>query len=72
MSLLREADIDYARFMHTLARAGYNGTMAIEFVQDCVVGSPADFSLDKVLANAVRDREYLAELAGTEGLPLEY
>jgi sugar phosphate isomerase/epimerase len=72
MSLLREADIDYALFMRTLARTGYGGTMAIEFVQDCVVNNPADFNLDLVLANAVQDRGYLADLARGEELGLEY
>ena len=72
ISLLREADIDYGVFIRALARTGYNGTMAIEFVRDCVVDNPVDFNLQLVLANAVRDRDYLTGLARSEGLELEY
>ncbi len=71
MSLLREADIDYALFIHTLARAEYNGTMAIEFVRDCVVNNPGEFNLDNVLANALEDRDFLSELSKGAGLHLE-
>lgn len=59
MSLLEEADIDYGAFLRTLDADGFDGVLSIEFVKDCVVERPADFDLDRVLANARHDRVFV-------------
>jgi sugar phosphate isomerase/epimerase len=62
MSLLEEADIDYERFLETLEINGFAGYLSIEFVKDCVVDHPEDFDLDRVLANATIDREFVEKV----------
>ena len=59
MCLLEEADIDYHTFLGELAADGFSGALSIEFVKDCVVERPADLDLDRVLANARRDRDFV-------------
>lgn len=68
MVLLEHAEIDYAAFTATLAAQGFDGFLSIEFVQDCVVDHPRDFDLDRVLANAQRDRDYMARVAAEAGM----
>lgn len=64
LSLLKNADIDYERFLETLEISGFAGYLSIEFVKDCVVDHPEDFDLDRVLANAVKDREFVEKVLG--------
>ena len=59
ISLLEEADIDYGAFLSTLEADGFSGDLSIEFVKGCVVDRPAAFSLDRVLAQAQRDRAFV-------------
>ena len=62
ISLLEEADIDYERFLETLEINGFAGYLSIEFVKDCVVDHPEDFDLERVLSNAVADREFIEKV----------
>ena len=62
MSLLEEADIDYERLLETLEINGFAGYLSIEFVKGCVVDHPEDFQLDRVLSNAVADREFIEKV----------
>jgi sugar phosphate isomerase/epimerase len=59
ISLLEEADIDYERLLETFEINGFAGYLSIEFVKDCVVDQPQDLDLDRVLANAVSDRQFV-------------
>lgn len=64
MSLLADADVDYAQLFKQLAANGFDGDLCIEFVKDCVVDRPEDFDIDKVLGHAQTDRNYIiAQLA---------
>ncbi len=62
ISLLEEADVDYERLLETLEINGFAGYLSIEFVKDCVVDHPEDFDIDRVLANAVADREFIEKV----------
>ncbi len=68
--LLEDAPIDYRRLLGILARSGFDGTLSVEFVKDCVVDSPEKMDLSLVLANAEKDRQYLARVATEAGLTL--
>jgi len=59
ISLLEEADLDYAEYTRFVARSGFSGYLCIEFVKDCVVPSPELLDVEKVLANAEKDREFV-------------
>lgn len=59
MSLLEEADIDYDDVLTMVAMSGFDGALSIEFVKGCVVRYPGLFDLDRVLANAQRDRAFV-------------
>ena len=60
IALLEEADIDYQAFFRALAADGFDGVLCIEFVEGGVVERPEDFDLELVLANARRDRAFVA------------
>ena len=64
MELLKNSDIDYAVFTRELIKRGFEGYISIEFVRGCVVENPEQFDLQVVLANARRDRNYIAEVLG--------
>ncbi|WP_420454340.1 sugar phosphate isomerase/epimerase family protein [Rubrivirga sp.] len=71
MSLLEDADIDYAAFLGALAADGFEGALSIEFVEGCVVPDPSAFRLEVVLANAQRDRAFLEAACAQVGLALD-
>ncbi len=62
MSLLADADVDYAVFLNELVSDGFDGALSIEFVKGCVVADPSEFDLDLVLANARRDADFVASV----------
>lgn len=59
LSLLEEADLDYAAYTGFVAQSGFSGYLCIEFVKDCVVASPELIDIEKVLANAEKDRAFV-------------
>lgn len=66
MSLLADADVDYAQLFKQLAATDFDGDLCIEFVKDCVVDRPEDFDMDQVLRHAQADRDYIiAQIPGT-------
>jgi sugar phosphate isomerase/epimerase len=69
-SLLRDAEIDYRAFVESLAAHGFEGSICIEFVKDCIVDRPEQIDLDRVLANAAADARYVRELAASAGLEM--
>ena len=71
MCLLAEADIDYRTLLRAVFASGFDGYVGLEFVAGCVVPTPERFDLDRVLANAQRDRAYVAAIADAAGQPLE-
>ena len=67
IALLEEADLDYQAFFRALAAAGpgesgpaFEGYLCIEFVKGGIVERPEDIDLDLALANARRDRAFVA------------
>jgi sugar phosphate isomerase/epimerase len=62
LDYLEHSDIDYAHLTRELIRQQFDGYLCIEFVKDCVVENPSDFSLGAVLANAQRDRKYIVNI----------
>jgi sugar phosphate isomerase/epimerase len=70
MSLLEDADVDYRVLARALARNGFEGFASIEFVKDCVVDTPAQFDMVRVLDNACRDARFLRRAFAESGLPL--
>jgi sugar phosphate isomerase/epimerase len=70
MCLLERAEIDYGPVFGALAAHGFDGALCIEFVEDCVVETPADFDLNRVLANAQRDRAFIEQITDEVGLAL--
>jgi len=65
MAPLEHSDVDYRRVLPHMLQRGFDGYLSIEFVPECVVDSPEQFDLDRVLANARRDREFVESvLAG--------
>jgi sugar phosphate isomerase/epimerase len=59
MAALEESDIDYSRVLRRIFRGGFDGYVSIEFVRDCVVESPEQLNVEKVLANAARERQFI-------------
>jgi len=59
ISLLEEADLDYGSYTRFVAESGFEGNLCIEFVKDCVVASPELLDVERVLANAVEDRQFV-------------
>jgi len=57
---LEKSDIDYALLTRELINHGFDGYVSIEFVKDCAPEKHEHFDLQTVLANAIKDREYLA------------
>jgi sugar phosphate isomerase/epimerase len=70
MCLLERAEIDYGPVFGALAAHGFDGALCIEFVEDCVVETPSAFDLDRVLANAQRDRAFIEQIADAVGMAL--
>lgn len=68
MELLKNSDIDYARLTANLIEDGFSGKICIEFVKDCVVQGPKNFSMTEVLDNAVLDRDFVANILKKSGM----
>jgi sugar phosphate isomerase/epimerase len=70
MSLLEEAHIDYRALVRALAQNGFEGYASIEFVKDCVVETPAQFDMARVLGNARHDAHFLRRAFAESGMPI--
>mgnify|MGYP001201137590 CR=1 FL=1 len=62
MDLLENSDLDYRRLTQALAQNRFGGYICIEFTKDCVVKSLSDFSLQTILNNARRDRDFVLQV----------
>ena len=68
LTLLREADLDYAALTRTLAARGFDGYLCIELVKDCIVETPNRFDLARVLHHAQQDRDFVLDVAEQCGM----
>lgn len=59
--LLEEAAMDFRSLIPHLLRDNPHATMTLEFVKDCIQDAPG-FDVERVLANAVKDAEFVARL----------
>lgn len=62
MNLLADSDLDYKKLTTALVTHGFSGKICIEFVKDCVVNEPEDFEIEKVLENAILDRNFIVSI----------
>jgi len=62
MALLKNADLDYNVLTNALLAQGFDGYLCIEFVKGCVVPTPAEFDLMRVLNNARRDEQFIRKM----------
>jgi sugar phosphate isomerase/epimerase len=60
-SLLRDSLIDYGGLLRRLKRDGFDGLLSVEFVKDCHPKARADYSDDRVAANAAADLAFIRE-----------
>lgn len=70
MSLLKNADLDYEAITGALLAHGFDGSLCIEFVKDCVVPAPADFDLMHILQNARRDYSFVRQAVARHSMVL--
>jgi sugar phosphate isomerase/epimerase len=70
MVLLQHADLDYEAITDVLMTHGFDGSLCIEFVKDCVVPTPADFDLMQVLNNARRDYSFVRQAVARHSMVL--
>jgi len=72
MELLEKSDIDYEALTKTVIESSFEGHISIEFVKDCVVKKSEDFDLQRVLANAQQDRDFIVRVGEKYGSQILY